>query len=97
MALRCYTMLFVWLCLASHPQRGYLETAPPFTVPWDGREARFLHSSRRESTVAWQSILNKEDKLNEFQIYNLSIMESKFFIKISVIKTFKGPLKMGDK
>ena len=29
-----------WLCLTSHRQRGHLETAPPFTVPWEGREAR---------------------------------------------------------
>ena len=29
-----------WLCLTSHRQRGYLETAPPFTVPCEGREAR---------------------------------------------------------
>ena len=26
-------------CLTSHRQRGYLETAPPFTVPCEGREA----------------------------------------------------------
>ena len=32
-----------WLCCTSHRQRGHLETAPPFTVPWEGREARFLH------------------------------------------------------
>ena len=30
----------VWLCLTSHRQRGHLETAPPFTVPCEGREAR---------------------------------------------------------
>ena len=29
-----------WLCLMSHLQRGHLETAPPFTVPCEGREAR---------------------------------------------------------
>ena len=29
-----------WLCLTSHRQRGHLETAPPFTVPCEGREAR---------------------------------------------------------
>ena len=29
-----------WLCLTSHRQRGHLETAPPFTVPYEGREAR---------------------------------------------------------
>ena len=29
-----------WLCFASHRQRGRLETAPPFTVPCEGREAR---------------------------------------------------------
>ena len=30
----------VCLCLTSHRQRGHLETAPPFTVPCEGREAR---------------------------------------------------------
>ena len=29
-----------WLCLTSHRQRGHLETAPPFTVPCEGCEAR---------------------------------------------------------
>ena len=29
-----------WLCLTSHRQRDHLETAPPFTVPCEGREAR---------------------------------------------------------
>ena len=38
-----------WLCLTSHRQRGYLETAPPFTVPCEGREARFLHRTHQES------------------------------------------------
>ena len=32
--------LFVCLCLTSHRQRGHSETAPPFTVPCEGREAR---------------------------------------------------------
>ena len=42
-----------WLCLTSHGQRGHLETAPPFTVPCEGREAWFLHHPR---VVAWQPI-----------------------------------------
>ena len=33
-------LLVGWLCLTSHRQRGHLETAPPFTVPCEGREAR---------------------------------------------------------
>ena len=37
------------LCLTSHRQRGDLETAPPFTVPCEGREAQFLHRPHRES------------------------------------------------
>ena len=37
-----------WLCLTSHRQRGHLETAPPFTVPCEGREARYIHRSDRE-------------------------------------------------
>ena len=36
--LKCW--LVGWLCLTSHQQRGHLETAPPFTVPCEGREAR---------------------------------------------------------
>ena len=28
------------MCLTSHRQRGHLETATPFTVPCEGREAR---------------------------------------------------------
>ena len=31
-----------WLCFTSHRQLGHLEMAPPFTVPWEGCEARFL-------------------------------------------------------
>ena len=38
-----------WLCLTFHRQRGHLETAPTFTVPCEGREARFLHRTHRES------------------------------------------------
>ena len=35
----CVCVLVGWLCLTSHRQRGHLETAPPFTVPCEGREA----------------------------------------------------------
>ena len=35
-----YIYIYGWLCLTSHRQRGHLETAPPFTVPCEGREAR---------------------------------------------------------
>ena len=38
-----------WLCFTSHRQLGHLETAPQFTVPCEGREARFLHRSHWES------------------------------------------------
>ena len=31
---------FVCLCFTSRQQRGHLETAPPFSVPCEGREAR---------------------------------------------------------
>ena len=37
-----------WLCLTSHRQRGHYETAPPFTVLCEGREARFLHRPHGE-------------------------------------------------
>ena len=30
----------VCLCFTSLQQRGHFETAPPFTVPCEGREAR---------------------------------------------------------
>ena len=36
------------LCITSHRQR-HLETAPPFAVPCEWREARFLHRSHQES------------------------------------------------
>ena len=45
----CNTRLVGWLCFTSNQQRGHLEMAPPFTVPCEGREARFLHRSHRES------------------------------------------------
>ena len=44
-----YNIMVGWLCSAPHRQRGHLETAPPFTVPCEGREARFIHRSQRES------------------------------------------------
>ena len=37
------------MCFTSHRQRGHLETAPQFTVPCEGREARFIHRTHRES------------------------------------------------
>ena len=44
-------MLFDWLvvCLTSHRQRGHFKDGTPFIVPCKGREARFLHSTHRES------------------------------------------------
>ena len=35
-----HILLVGWLCFTSHRQRGHLETAPPFTVPCEGREVR---------------------------------------------------------
>ena len=35
-----FLSFFVCLCFTSLQQRGHLETAPPFTVPCEGREAR---------------------------------------------------------
>ena len=43
-----YGLLIGWLCFTSHRQRGYLEMAPPFTVPCERREARFLNRTHRE-------------------------------------------------
>ena len=49
-----YILVFVgwfvvcWLCFTSHRQRGHLETAPPFTVPCEGYEARLIHRSHWE-------------------------------------------------
>ena len=40
-----FNWLVGWLCLTFHQQRRHLETVPPFTVPCEGREARFLHRS----------------------------------------------------
>ena len=43
----------VWLvgCLGftSNRQRGHLEMAPPFNVPCEGREARLIHRTHRQS------------------------------------------------
>ena len=36
----CGLIMFVCLCFTPHRQRGHLGTAPPFTVPCEGREAR---------------------------------------------------------
>ena len=37
-----YDMWLVgWLSFTSHQQRGHLDTAPQFTVPYEGHEARF--------------------------------------------------------
>ena len=49
-----------WLCLTSHGQQGHLETALPYTVPCEGREAQFLHCPHRESKprVKGQTILS---------------------------------------
>ena len=47
-----FCWLVGWLYFTSHRQRGHLETAPPFTVPCEGREARCLHRSQRESNTA---------------------------------------------
>ena len=38
-----------WLCFTSHRRQGQLETAAPFTVPCEGREAQILPGSHRES------------------------------------------------
>ena len=42
-----------WLCLTSHRQRDHLGTEPPFTVPCEGRVARFLHRPHWESNPGW--------------------------------------------
>ena len=44
-----YIWLVDWMCLASHRQRGHLETTPLFTVPCERREVRFLHRFHQES------------------------------------------------
>ena len=38
------------LWFKSHRHRGHLETAPPFAVSCEGREAWFLHRSHRETS-----------------------------------------------
>ena len=42
--------LFVCLCFTSLQQRSHLETAPPFTVPCEGREARKIHRPNENRT-----------------------------------------------
>ena len=36
-----------WLCFTSHRQRGHLQTAPPFIVPCERREAHISNPGRR--------------------------------------------------
>ena len=38
-AILSYLFVFLCVCFRSNQQRGHLETAPPFTVPCEGREA----------------------------------------------------------
>ena len=52
MYLRCSPLKLVGcmvVFITSHRQRDHLETAPRFTVPGEGREARLLHRFYRES------------------------------------------------
>ena len=42
-------MSFICVGWLAHRQQGHLETALPFSVPCEGREALFLHCSHRES------------------------------------------------
>ena len=47
------------LCFTSHRQRGNLETASPFTVPYEGRITRFFTPfppGIEPRAVVWQSI-----------------------------------------
>ena len=44
-----YMTIVCWLCFTSHRQRGHLEAIPPFTVTYEGLEARFLHRYHWES------------------------------------------------
>ena len=75
-------MMVGWLCLATHRQRGHLETAPPFTVPCTERETWFLHRSHQELNPAWQYITQplhhtrstmKGILITEYQLVNESI------------------------
>ena len=45
----CFVCLFLCLCFTSLQQRGHLEMAPWFTVPCEGREARWINRSHRNS------------------------------------------------
>ena len=65
-----YFMIDVgWLCLTSHRQRGHLETAPPFTVPCEGRDLKLdkytvptgngLVLERPRSYLEWSRVLIK--------------------------------------
>ena len=54
----CMCVCVCVLCLASNRQRGHLETAPPFTVPCDGHEARLLHRSHRESNPGHRVVVH---------------------------------------
>ena len=45
--MKMFGWLVGWLGFTSHRQRGHLETAPPFTVPSEGRGARNRTPGRR--------------------------------------------------
>ena len=66
--------LVSWLCFTSLRLRGHLKTAPPFTVPCEGREAqykgmeylisvesgRFIYTSMNKSSFTVQSQIQKQ-------------------------------------
>ena len=76
----------------NHLQHGHLETAPPFTVPCEGLEARFLHCSHRMAvhyTAAAASQLGMNLANRIFIICRLKIL---IFFQVS-----KTKLKSDDK
>ena len=70
--------LFVCLCFMSLQQLGHLETATPFTVPCEGREARQIHRFYRESNPGRRMAVNYATaaacKLHEEYKYNFRML-----------------------
>ena len=58
-----------WLCLASHRQGGYLETAPPLTVPCSVNTQ--FRPGIEPRTIAWQSITQPLRHASSIYIYSM--------------------------
>ena len=73
--------LVSWLCLTSNRQRDDLETAPPFTVPCEGRGGQLLYLTARgiePRVVVWQPITQLLHHASSM-LYIKKIQQTTFF------------------